>query len=676
MPGRARYSRWDGTQRGFDLDADAVMAELSDDLTHHGDANAALRRMLQEGFRDRNGARVQGTRELLERLRQQRRERLEQRDLGGVYEDIAQRLREVVDIERAGIDALEEAARASGDQRRTEVVGEAAAERRLQLDLLPPDLSGQVRALSAYDFASPEARERFEALIEELRAEVARSSFEQMAGAMGNVSPEELARTKDMLAELNHMLEQRSAGEQPDFAGFMSRYGDMFPENPQTLDELLEIMARRMAATQAMLNSMTPGQRSQLQGLSDQLLADMDLRWQMDQLGANLRAAFPDAGWERSYDFSGTDPLSWGEAAEVLGELGDLDQLEQLLGNVSSPGALAEVDLERARQLLGDDAAASLEQMAELARMLADAGFIEQREGRYELTPRAIRRIGAHALSELFARLGADAVGRHQVPSVGVGHERAYQSKSYEFGDPFNLDIHRTVRNAIQRRGGGTPVRLDPDDFEVEQTEMTTRAATVVMLDVSLSMAMRDNFLAAKKVAMALHALISGQFPRDYLGMVSFGKVARELRPERLPEVSWDFDFGTNMQHGLALSRRMLARQRSGTRQIIMITDGEPTAHNEPGMAEPYFHYPPLPETVDATLAEVNRCTREGIRINTFMLDATDELRSFVEQLTRLNRGRAFYTTPETLGDYVLVDFLDQRRSVGRRGGRGSRRSA
>ncbi len=194
------------------------------------------------------------------------------------------------------------------------------------------------------------------------------------------------------------------------------------------------------------------------------------------------------------------------------------------------------------------------------------------------------------------------------------------------------------------------------------------------MLDVSLSMAMRDNFLAAKKVAMALHALISGQFPRDFLGMVSFGKLARQLRPEQLPEVSWDFDYGTNMQHGLALARRMLARQ-PGTKQVVMITDGEPTAHFEPGMSEPWFNYPPMPETVDATLAEVNRCTREGIRINVFMLDATAYLRDFVEQLTRLNRGRAFFTTPETLGDYVLVDFLHERGSPGRRR-RGGRRSA
>jgi uncharacterized protein with von Willebrand factor type A (vWA) domain len=258
-----------------------------------------------------------------------------------------------------------------------------------------------------------------------------------------------------------------------------------------------------------------------------------------------------------------------------------------------------------------------------------------------------------------------DTQGRHAEERVGVGHERAYQTKPYEFGDPFNLDIQRTVRNAIQRAGGGTPVQLSPEDFEIEQTETLTRASTVLMLDVSLSMPMRDNFLSAKKVAMALHALITSQFPRDFLGVVTFSKVARELKPEHLPEVSWDFDYGTNMQHGLLLSRRMLAKEQ-GTKQIIMITDGEPTAHFEKGMAEPFFSYPPVRETVDATLREVNRCTREDIRINTFMLDASGYLKNFVEKITELNGGRAFFTTPETLGDYVLVDFVEHRRKLSR----------
>ncbi len=355
-----------------------------------------------------------------------------------------------------------------------------------------------------------------------------------------------------------------------------------------------------------------------------------------------------------------------------MNRLGEMDQLEQLLTAATSPGALADADIEPARDILGDDGARSLERLTELARMLEEAGLIEQREGRLELTAQGMRRIGQNALRDLFARLAKDRTGRHQVDRAGIGHERAYETKEYEFGDPFNLHIERTVRNAVARAGGGTPVRLAPEDFEVERTETLTRTSTVLMLDLSLSMPMRDNFLAAKKVAMALHTLISMQYPRDYLGIVGFSEVARELKASQLPEVSWDFVYGTNMQHGFLLSRRMLAKQ-TGTKQIIMITDGEPTAHLVPG-GEAFFHYPPVRETVEATLTEVARCTREGITINTFMLDATGYLKEFVERLTRLNRGRALFTTPETLGDYVLIDFIEQKRAQrGRSGGRGER---
>jgi uncharacterized protein with von Willebrand factor type A (vWA) domain len=388
----------------------------------------------------------------------------------------------------------------------------------------------------------------------------------------------------------------------------------------------------------------------------------MDLRWQVEQLAQNLRDSFPDAGWDRQYNFSGADPLNWAEAAELMEQLGDIDQLENLLRGASNPGALAEVDIDRARELLGEENARSLERMQELARLLEEAGLIENKEGRLELTPRGIRKIGQNALTDLFKRLKMDDAGRHMLERQGYGHEREYTTKPYEFGDAFNLDINRTVRNAIVRTGGGTPVRLTPDDFEVERTEHLVRQSTVLMLDLSLSMPMRDNFLPAKKVAMALHSLISSQYPRDFLGLIGFSSVAREFTAAELPEVSWDYVYGTNMQHGFALARRMLARQ-TGTKQIIMITDGEPTAHiTDDG--SPFFAYPPEPETIQRTLAEVARCTQEGIRINTFMLDATSYLKAFIEKLTEMNKGRAFFTTPETLGDYVLVDFLEQKRTI------------
>jgi uncharacterized protein with von Willebrand factor type A (vWA) domain len=659
---RYHYSRWDGSQTGFELDADEVFGQLTDDLLYHGDINAALRRLLQSGLTTPDGERLQGLRQMLDDLRRRRQERLEQYDLGGVYDDIARELHEVVDTERESLDEMAREARDSGDERRQEITDEVTAEKQMQLDMLPPDLAGQVRDLQNYEFTSSEARERFEELLDKLRQQLMQSYVDQMAGSMNDVSPEQMQRMKDMLAELNHMLEQRERGEEPDFAGFMDRFGDFFPENPQNLDELLEVMAQRMAAMQSLLNSMTPEQRAQLQGLAEALLEDMDLRWQVDQLSEHLRSLFPQAGWDRRYDFRGQDPLGFAEAAMMLQELGDIDQLENLMRNASNPGALAEVDLDRARELLGDDAAHSLERLQDLAHQLEEAGLIEQKEGRFELTARGIRRIGQNALADLFRKLATDKMGRHELEHTGVGHEREYTTKPYEFGDPFNLHIERTVRNAIQRTGGGTPVHLTPEDFEVERTEQLVRSSTVLMLDLSLSMPMRDNFLPAKKVAMALHSLISSQFPRDFLGIVGFSEVARELRPEDLPEVSWDFVYGTNMQHAFQLSRRMLGRQ-SGTKQIIMITDGEPTAHIT-SSGEVFFNYPPVRETVDATLREVARCTREQIRINTFMLDPNPALQRFVEKLTELNRGRAFFTSPETLGDYVLVDFIENRREL------------
>jgi uncharacterized protein with von Willebrand factor type A (vWA) domain len=671
MAARFTYSRWDGTQKGFDLDADALFDELNDDLLYHGDINSALRRMMQQGMNDRNGERVQGLRELMEKLRQERQDRLDRSDLGGVYQEIADALNDIVDEERHAIDNATADAERSGDERRAEAARNSAMDRNFRLDMLPDDLAGKVRELSAYDFESAEAAQRFEQLMDKLRNELMQQTVDKMSGAMQNMTPEDIARMKDMLASLNEMMERQQNGEDPQFEQFMEQFGDFFPENPQDLEELLEQMARRMAAMQAMLNSMTPEQRSQLQQLSDQLLEDMDLRWQMDQLGQNLQSMFPQMNWGQSYDFEGQDPMGMGQAMQTMQELGELDQLENLLRNATNPGALAEADMDRVRDLMGDDAARSLERLAELTKMLEDAGLIEQKEGRLELTPKGLRKIGANALRDLFDKLAKDKVGQHQMDRLGQGHERTYETKQYEYGDPFNLDLQRTIRNAIRRNGAETPVRLSPDDFEIERTEHMTKSSTVLMLDLSLSMPMRDNFLPAKKVAMALHSLITSQFPRDYMGIVGFSETARILTASQLPEVSWDFVYGTNMQHGFMLARQLLSKQ-TGTKQIIMITDGEPTAHIT-SRGDVFFNYPPVQETVEATLREVVRCTRDDIRINTFMLDANSYLKSFIEKLTSINRGRAFFTTPETLGDYVLVDFIEHKKQLAR--GRGARRA-
>jgi uncharacterized protein with von Willebrand factor type A (vWA) domain len=673
MAARFTYSKWDGTQQGFELDADSLLDELTDELLYHGDVNAALRRMMQQGMQDRNGERVQGLREMLEKLRERRQEMLDRGDLGGVFNEINDALNDVIDEERHAIENATRDAENSGDERRAQNARAAAEDRNFRLDMLPDDLAGKVRELSAYDFESAEARQRFEELLEQLKQQLMQQMVDKMSGAMQNMSPEDIARMKDMMAGLNEMLEKRERGEDPGFEQFMEKFGDFFPENPQTLDELLEQMARRMAAMQAMLNSMTPEQRAQLQELSDQLMEDMDLRWQMEQLGQNLQGLFPQMNWGQSYEMEGMDPMGMGQAMQTMQDLGDLDQLENLMRNATNPGALAEADMDRVRDLLGDDAAKSLERLAELTKMLQDAGLIDQKEGRLTLTPKGLRKIGANALRDLFSKLAKDKVGQHQMNRFGQGHERTYETKQYEYGDPFNLDLQRTIRNAVRRGGTGTPVHLSPEDFEIERTEHMTKSSTVLMLDLSLSMPMRDNFLPAKKVAMALHSLITSQFPRDYMGLVGFSETAHVLTAAQLPEVSWDFAYGTNMQHGFLLARQMLAKQ-SGTKQIIMITDGEPTAHITP-RGDVFFNYPPVQETVEATLREVVRCTRENIRINTFMLDADRSLKSFVERLTAINRGRAFFTNHDNLGDYVLVDFIEHKKQMARGRGAGGRRA-
>jgi uncharacterized protein with von Willebrand factor type A (vWA) domain len=659
---RYDYSEWDGTQEFVDLDPDDLLAGLTDDLLAGGDLDDALRRLLRSGMRTANGEQIPGLRDLLDQLRRRRAEMLAEGDPDGRMAEIGAQLDEIESDERAAIDELEDEARTSGDERRAEVTGDVATERRMALDLQPGDPGGRIQALQHYDFVSSEARERFEQLVEELRREMADTFFQGASDALSSMGPEQMARMRDAYDALNQMLEQREAGEEidPSFEEFMEQYGDMFPGNPESLDELLAQLAERMAAAQAVWNSLSPEQQSQLRGLMEAVLEDMDLRWQVDRLARNLQLAAPDAGWGQSYGFEGDGPMSISRATDLASQLGQLDRMEDLLQSASNPAALSEIDLDQVRAHMGEDAARALDRLAKLTKSLADEGLIEQHGGRTELTPRGVRRLGQKALNDLFTQINKDRIGDHSAVWAGSGHDREETTKAYEYGDPLNLHLSTTVHNAVRRGGSGIPVKLIPEDFEVVETEALARSATVLLVDLSMSMPMRDNFVPAKRMAMALETLISSRFPRDYLGIVGFSEVAREIRPDELPTAMWDYVYGTNLQHALALARRLLAHQH-GTKQVIVVTDGEPTAHiNDYG--DPEFNYPPLPETLHRTMAEVIRCTRAGIIINCFALDLERTHYPFVEQIARVNGGRTFYTTPDALGGYVLVDFLQHRR--------------
>ena len=320
------------------------------------------------------------------------------------------------------------------------------------------------------------------------------------------------------------------------------------------------------------------------------------------------------------------------------------------------------VDRDLLRRQLGEEALEQLDQLEEITRLLEEAGLVQRNGDRLELTPRAMRKIGQKALRDIFQHLKRDRFGNHEVDLRGSGGDRVDETKPYEFGDPFLLDLRGTLQRSLERQGPGTPLKLQPQDFEVYRTEQMNQASTVLLLDLSRSMIYRGCFLAAKKVALALHSLIKSQFPRDNLYLVTFSLFARDIQPEALTALRWnEWEYGTNLQDGLMHARKLLARHKGGTHQVIIITDGEPTAYWEPGASTPFFSYPPTARTLQQTLLEVGRCTREGIRINTFMLERSYGLMRFVDDITRINRGRAFFADPEHLGDYILVDYLAQK---------------
>jgi uncharacterized protein with von Willebrand factor type A (vWA) domain len=542
---------------------------------------------------------------------------------------------------------------------------DVAARRLDQLDALPPDVGERIRGLQEYDFLEPGARERFDDLVKRLQQQVLDQYVAGMSDAIRSMTPEDLSANREMVRDLNALIRERIAGGNPDASEFLAKHGRFFP-GARTFDDIIEQLAQRMAAMQSLLRSMSPEQRAELQSMMEALLRDDRLLIDLAQLASNLDLLIPGGLGER-VPFGGDEPLGLDGALAQIGRLQAIDQLEETIADVESPGDLGAIDRDEVRDLLGDEAVWDLDALEDLARRLEEAGYLTRDGEHLQLTPRGNRRIGQKVLDELFARLQRDAFGGHRVERTGRGGERDDTTKPYEFGDPFHLDLRETLFNALGHdenapaaRGTGRPIRLHPSDFAVHRTELLTRTSTVLLVDMSRSMLLRGCFLAAKKVAVALDTLIRTQYPHDHLAVIGFAYYAREIPPGALAELTWHgYEYGTNLQHGLLLARRTLERHAASNKEIVVITDGEPTAHFEDGQVE--FNYPPTRRTISETLREVHRCTKAGITINTFMLERSRALAEFVAHMTRLNRGRAFYASPENLGEYVLVDFVNRR---------------
>ena len=636
---KIRYSRWDGTQEPFgpDLAAGDVLEEMSEDILSGGGAQVALQRLVRRGMQGR----FTGLDALRARLRQRQEREAESLSLSGPMEEIARRLDEIVERERTELSFHDD---------------DDARMREAFLDALPPDAPGRIRDLQGYRFRDTGVQQQFDELMAWLREQVLGAYFRNMTEGLRGLSQEEMSRFRGMLAELNRMIELRDRGEPYDFEGFIERYGDFFPEGPRTLDELLEQMARRMSAMSRLLASMSAEQREELRALSEQILGDLDLAFEVDRLGTNLSKIFPEMPWGEPTFGAGEETLPLAATVDAMERLHDFEDLDRSMRGDYPGASLEDIDEEALGRTLGEPAVRDLRRLKAIEQALERAGLVTRKEGVLEVTPRGARKLGERALAKVFERLRRDREGVHDARSSGGLGEPTGATRPWTFGDGGQIAVQRTLFNALSRpRQPGSHVRLHPDDFELVEAEERTEAATALLLDLSFSMPLRGHFVHAKKMALALHALIEGRYPNDRLFLIGFSDYARRMEPRDLTAAGWERVYGTNMQHALMIAGRLLAQFPRATRHVIMVTDGEPTAHLEGD--EAFFSWPPVAKTIRLTLAEALRLSKAGVTLNVFMLEESEGLVGFMERLARLTSGRVFFMDDERLGDFVVRDY-------------------
>ena len=649
-----RYGAWHGGPDPLEppFDVRRALDEIGDDVLAGASPGEALRRLLQQGTGDRAGLR--GLDDLRRSVRRQARQARRRGRLDGTLEQVRELLDRALAAERRELFPDPD---------------DSARFAEAQLDALPNDPARAVRELSEYQWRSDEARQAYEEIKDLLRREVLDSQFRGMRDALRGATPEDMARIREMISALNDMLEADARGEhtQEQFDRFMEQYGEFFPENPADLAELVDTLARRAAAQQRLLDSLSDEQRQELADLMAGAMGDAGLAGELERLQQGLRAARPDLRWGGRERMDGDRPLGLGDATGALQEIADLEELDAMLDQDYPGASLDDIDPELVERALGRQAVDDVEALRRIERELQRQGYLNRSGGQLELTARAVRRLGVTALRRVFSELDAGGRGTHDVRDAGAAGEPTGSSRGWEYGDEQPLEVVRTVRNAVLRAGPG-PVKLAVEDFEVIETERRTSATVALLVDLSYSMALRGTWGAAKSTALALHSLVTTTYPQDKIEIIGFSNYARVISPTELAGLSWDMVQGTNLQHALMLARRHLDRYRDGEPVIMVVTDGEPTAHLSRD-GHPEFAWPPLPETLAVTLAEVERCTRRGATINVFMLDEEPALVRFVDELARRNGGRVFSPRPERLGEYVVSDYLRARR------GRRSRRA-
>ncbi len=627
-------------------DVRGAVDELGESVLSGSDPADALRSLLRRGT---SGHR--GLDDLLRRVREQRHEVRSRGRLDGILDQARALLDTAIGQERAELFPDPD---------------DGARLREAELDALPADTAQQIRQLADYQWRSAAAAETFERLKDLLRREVLDSQFRGMKETLRDPDPDAMQRVKDMMAELTGMLEADAVGRhtQQDFDDFLERYGDFFPESPGDLDELVDQLVRRMAAAQRLLDSLSDSQRDELSGLMSQTLEDAGLAAEMARLADALRARRPDMDFGQSpgEPMMGQDPLGLGDATTAIAELADLTELEDALRQDYPGASLDDIDEDAVRRAVGRQAVDDMAALRQIERELERQGYLQRTNGKLELTPKAVRRLGETALRRVFAELPRGGHGDHDQRDAGQAGEYTGSTRPWNFGDEQAIDAAATVRNALLRSGRrGTRVRLSVSDFEVTETERRASAAVCLLVDLSYSMELRGTWGAAKQTALALHALVRTRYPQDAIQVIGFSNYARELRETELAGLGWDMVQGTNLHHALVLAGRFLDRRPEHNPIVLVVTDGEPTAHLRRD-GQYWFDWPPSPETLELTLAEVDKMTRRRATMNIFMLADDERLTAFVEEVARRNGGRVLRAMADSLGEYVVRDFLRARR--------------
>ncbi|WP_068270947.1 vWA domain-containing protein [Aldersonia kunmingensis] len=640
----ARYVPYDGSDP---LAPPVDLREALDAIGEDVMGGASPRRALQELLR-RGTDRMRGLDKLAQQANQRRREFLQRNNLDGTLAEV----RKLLDA--AVLEERKELARALDDDARF-------AE--MQMAELPPSTAQAVQELSDYDWRSDAARENYEKIRDLLGREMLDQRFSGMKQALENATDEDRERINEMLNDLNDLLDSHARGEDTDeqFREFMDKHGEFFPENPQNVEELIDSLAARAAAAQRLRNSLTPDQRAELDALAQQAFGSPSLMQQLDRLDSNLRSARPGEDWESSQRFRGDNPMGLGEGTAALQEIAELEELGDQLGQQYAGAQLDDVDLDALARHLGDEAVADLKTLAELEKALQREGFLDKgADGQWRLSPKAMRRLGEAALRDVSDQLSGRA-GQRENRRSGVLGEPTGASRPWEFGDTEPWDVTRTITNAVLRNPGHVPVRLEVVDVEVTETEQRSQAAVALLVDTSFSMVMEGRWVPMKRTALALNHLVTTRFRGDHLQLIGFGRHARTLTTSELAGLDGAYEQGTNLHHALMLAGRHLRRNPNAQPVVLVVTDGEPTAHIEPdGYAQ--FDYPPSMRTIALTVRELDNLTKLGAQVTFFKLGTDPGLARFVDRMARRASGRVVSPDLDGLGAAVVGDYMRLRK--------------